>query len=150
MRKMQDGLIIILNETDGSSTVVKNILQGDSTLQLDHSITTQANFPLVVCRWVIRRMKTQLSDKDILEQIQNENNTRKASGAAECTIGRMVPLEEWCHYHLHSGQNFRGTSHSKQHPVGQETIDFRSIHPAKSPAVFPLPEALTHPCQLFE
>lgn len=88
MRKMQDGLIIILNETDGSSTVVKNILQGDSTLQLDHSITTQANFPLVVCRWVIRRMKTQLSDKDILEQIQNENNTRKASGAAECTIGR--------------------------------------------------------------
>lgn len=46
-------MIIILNKIDGSTDVVKNILQSDKTRNVNHSITVEFNFPLVTRRWII-------------------------------------------------------------------------------------------------
>lgn len=56
MRKMKDSLTITPNKTDGSTAVVKNILQGDKMLKLDHNITVEVNFPLTH-RLVIQKVK---------------------------------------------------------------------------------------------
>lgn len=64
-------------QREGSTTLLKNIKQGNNILELDQGITVEPSFPLVVRQWVIKKAKAHLSNNEITAQLRAENMTLK-------------------------------------------------------------------------
>lgn len=55
MRKSKHRFKITVNKAEESIAVIKNIHQGDKTLQLKHGVIEERIFPRTAWRWAIRR-----------------------------------------------------------------------------------------------
>lgn len=85
LRKTTSDLLYSVNKTEGSVTLIENIKQCNNTLELDQGITVEASFPLVVKWWVIKKVKTHLSNIDITAQFKFENTALKIAA-----VGRII------------------------------------------------------------
>lgn len=133
LRKMKDSLTITPNKTDGSTAVVKNILQGDKMLKLDHNITVEVNFPL--------------THRLVIQKVKQKSVTRCWKKTTPSRLQELSPSLEGTTLQPSWRSQWQRERHSNQHPVEQERTATRFVHP-RIPVVLPVPEVLAHIRQL--
>lgn len=55
--KAKDSLMMTFKKTDGSTAVVKRILQCEKKLELSEAVTAEATYPSSIWRWVLEKVK---------------------------------------------------------------------------------------------
>lgn len=80
-------MVITLNKIEKTNAWTKDITAGKNQLNLLNETAPLARTHLPVKRWVLKRIKTHLTDDDIKVQLQKENARLKMTGA-QCIISK--------------------------------------------------------------